>query len=441
MNSFVEKMANSRFMKKLEEISFTVSGMPSFSALSNGMGGAMGFIMIGAVVQVICVIGTTFFDMSTEGQLYQILQVPYTMTMGILAFFLAFNVANGYAKNLKMKSPVMCGLSAIVYFFLVACPLQTATLSDGSTIKAINIDNMGGTSMFVALVIAFASVRIHKFVVDHNWVIKMPDSVPEGILNSFNSIIPVGVNILVWYGIATILNVVSDGALTLSSLIIRVLSIPVNFLISVPGMFVVNALICFLWFFGIHGTGVVFTVIMVPMFMAYQTNAALAAQGLPLEFSPVFLFSAVSIIGGTGNTLPLVVLGLRAKSKSIKAISKAGLVPNVFNINEPVIFGMPVMYNAILFIPYLLNVVVITGLYYLAIHFGLVALPQVLILTTLPILFAVFMSTLDFKNVIFAALMFPVAMLIWYPFFKIYDKQCYENELAEEAGELETAKA
>lgn len=68
-------------------------------------------------------------------------------------------------------------------------------------------------------------------------------------------------------------------------------------------------------------------------------------------------------------------------------------------------------------------------------------MPQVLILTTLPILFAVFMSTLDFKNVIFAALMFPVAMLIWYPFFKIYDKQCYENELAEEAGELETAKA
>ena len=288
--------------------------------------------------------------------------------------------------------------------------------------------------MFVALVVAFGSVRIHKFVVDHNWVIKMPDSIPEGILASFNAIVPIAVNILVWYGLSTVLTIATVGQLTLAKLIIYVLSIPVNYLVSTPGMFVVVALICFLWFFGIHGTGVVFTVIMVPMFMAYQNNAQLAAAGQELVYNPVFLFSAVSIIGGTGNTLPLVCLGLNSKSEQIKTISRASLIPNIFNINEPVIFGYPIMYNAILFIPYLLNVVVVTLLYYLALTSGIIGMPQVLILTTLPILMGPFMSSLDWRNVVFSALMFPIVTLIWLPFFKIYERQCIENE---QAAELE----
>lgn len=103
MNNFIQKLADSKFMHWLEDFSLKISSMPSFSALSNGMGGAMGFIMVGAVIQVISVMGTTFFGLETTSQLYQILQVPYTFTMGILAFFLAFNVARAYAKNLKMK--------------------------------------------------------------------------------------------------------------------------------------------------------------------------------------------------------------------------------------------------------------------------------------------------------------------------------------------------
>lgn len=171
---------------------------------------------------------------------------------------------------------------------------------------------------------------------------------------------------------------------------------------------------------------------MVPMFMAYQTNAQLAAAGQELIYNPVFLFNAASIIGGTGNTLPLVCLGLNSKSEQIKTISRASLVPNIFNINEPVIFGYPIMYNAIMFIPYLLNVVVVTFLYYLALTSGIIGMPQALILTTLPVLMGPFMSSLDWRNVVFSAIMFPIVTLIWLPFFKIYEKQCIENEKAAE---------
>lgn len=422
----LEKIAESKFMKTLESISMKLSGSPAFSALSNGMGGSMGIIMIGAIVQIVCVLGTTFFGLDSTGTLYNVLYTPYRLTMGCLALFLAFNLANAYAKNLKMNG-ISSGICSIVCFLLVACPLHVVTVGE-SQMTVINLDNMGSSSMFVAMVIGFLSVRITKFAVDHNWVIRMPDVVPEGILNSFNSIIPTGLNILIWYGLATAISQFSGGTMTLASIITTALAVPVGYLTSVPGMFVVIIIQQFLWFFGIHGTGVVFNALMVPYVTAYMTNAELAAAGEPLVFAPVFLLTAASIMGGTGNTLALVVLGLRSKSEQIRTISRASFPTGLFNINEPVIFGFPIMYNPILFIPYLLNPLIVAVLMLIGYSTGLLACPQVLIMTTLPILMGPFMSTLDWRNVVFAALTFPITMVIWYPFYKMYEKDCIEKE-------------
>lgn len=431
--NILERIAESKFLKALESVSMKLSGSLAFSALSNGMGGAMGIIMIGAIVQIICVLGTTFFGLDSSGTLYEILYTPYRLTMGCLALFLAFNLANAYAKNLKMNG-ITSGICSIVCFLLVACPLHVVTV-DETSMTVINLDNMGSTSMFVAMVIGFLSVRITKFAVDHHWVIRMPDVVPEGILNSFNSIIPTGLNILVWYGLATAIDQFSGGSMTLASLITMALAIPVGYLTSVPGMFVVIIIQQFLWFFGIHGTGVVFNALMVPYITAYMTNAELAAAGQPLVFAPVFLLGATGIMGGAGNTLALVVLGLKSKSEQIRTISRVSFATGLFNINEPVIFGFPIMYNPILFIPYLLNPLIIAVLMLIGYSTGILACPQVLIMTTLPILMTQFMSTLDFKNVIFAAICFPITMLIWYPFYKIYEKECIEKEEEAKAAE------
>lgn len=134
----------------------------------------------------------------------------------------------------------------------------------GRAFDALNLSSLGTGGMFVAIIVGLCSVAISKFVIDHNWTIKLPDVVPEGIAHSFNAIIPMSVNIIVWYGISLIISAVSGGALTLSSLITLILSVPVNFLTSTPGMFVVHCSAQLCWFFGIHGTGVIFTVLMVP---------------------------------------------------------------------------------------------------------------------------------------------------------------------------------
>ena len=174
----------------------------------------------------------------------------------------------------------------------------------------------------------------------------------------------------------------------------------------------------FFWFFGIHGNGVVFTAIMIPLFTAYATNASLAAAGQPLQWSPLFLFDALYIMGGTGNTLPLCVMGLKSKSKRISAVSKAALVPGIMGINEPVIFGSPIMYNPILFIPFLLTPLIVGLLMLIAYQTGLISYPQVYIMTTLPVVFSTFMQTFDWRNCVFTILMFPVSCYyIFAPWF------------------------
>lgn len=434
METFVNKLAESKFMKTLEKISDKLSASPAFSSLSLGMGGTMGLIMIGAVVQIVLAIGTTFFGLDSSGEFYTRFYAIYQMTMGCMGLFMAFNLAYTYAKKMKMNG-VQAGFTSMICFFLVCSPIQSATADGGATFfNAISIDALGTGGLFVALIIGLVSVRISKFAVDHHLVIRMPDVVPEGILASFNSIIPSAINIALWYGIATAISIFTQGATTLPNLITYVLSIPLSYLFSPIGMILIICIAQLFWFFGIHGSGVIFSVIMVPYMAAYMTNAELAAQGLPLVFNAVFIMSGQAALGGAGNTLPLILMGLRSKSETIKTVSKAALPAGLFNINEPVIFGFPIMYNPIMLIPFVLCPVVCCLLFWAAYATGLIALPQVLILTTLPVLMHQFMSALDWKNVVFEAVLFPVCWIIYYPFFKVYERQMIAQE-AEAANE------
>ncbi len=437
MNSKLEQFANSGFMKKIQAFSVKLSQSPTFGTISQGMGGTMGLIMIGAVVQIICAIGGMAFGWKSGDALYNMLYMPYELTMGLLGLFMSFTLAYTYAKRLGLKMLIQSGFTSMVCFILVCSPIVSATTETGQTIRALNISSLGANGIFVAILIGLISVRITKFAIEHNWEIRMPDVVPEGILNSFNSIIPSGINILVWYGLAQVISQLTGGALTLGTLITKAISIPLSYLVSPLGMVVIVIVFCLSWFFGIHGGSVVFTAIM-PLYMAaYATNAELVAAGQPLPFNPIFLYGCVSVIGGAGNTLPLCVMGLRSKSKQISAVAKASFIPGLFNINEPAIFGFPIMYNPILLIPFILNSLVVMVILYFAYSFNLMMQPHILIMTTLPIGIQQFMATLDWRNFVFVFLMSPIIYLVYYPFFKIYEKQCLEKEKAEEEAELE----
>ena len=151
-----------------------------------------------------------------------------------------------------------------------------------------------------------------------------------------------------------------------------------------------------------------------------------------LAFNALFLMAGNNSLGGAGNILSLVLMGIRSKSKTLKTVSKAALPAAILNINEPVTFGFLIMYDPIMLIPFVLCPVVCALLYWAAYSTGLIALPSVMILTSLPVFMLQFMTTLDWKNVVFAIALLPVCWIIWYPFFKIYEKQMVEQETDDE---------
>ena len=419
-------------MQGLQKFSISLSNNDTFNSIAMGMGGTMGIIMIGAVVQIICALGSLILGWEAGQPLYDSIYMIYTLTMGMMGFFMCFSLAYNYSKKLKI-TPLQSGFTALICYIIVVSIPKLATIDGGEPFLSLDLAALGTTGIFSAILIGLLSVRISKFVIDRNWVIKLPDTVPEGVLNSFNSIIPAGINIIIWYGLSLLITSFSQGALTLSTIITYGLSVPLSYLTSPVGIFVLIILAQFFWFFGIHGNTIVFAAIIVPYIAAYSTNAELAASGQPLVFNAIFLYAAVAFLGGSGNTLPLVLMGLRSKSKQVKAVSRAALAPSLFNINEPIIFGYPIMYNPIMLIPFILCPLICAGLFAIGYLTGIIALPQVLILSSLPVFLSEFMISLSIRNVVFAVVMMVVCAAIWYPFFRIYEKQCIAKETSSEA--------
>lgn len=198
-------------------------------------------------------------------------------------------------------------------------------------------------------------------------------------------------------------------------------------------MFIFCTFAALLWCFGIHGTMILVPVIMPLGIQAATANGAAMAAGKPLVFYPVALFAGLAIAGGTGNTLPLALMGLRSKSKQISAVAKISAIPGWFGINEPLTFGMPIMYNPILCIPYVLNIPLVMLCTLIAYKVGFLTPAWINIAVLLPMGFGSYLGTLSWKNAIWDYLMLIPSALVWYPFFKAYEKQLVEKEKQVEA--------
>lgn len=435
----MEKLYESNFMKALQHFGEKLGSNKVLSSISGGMMACMGVILGGAFFQIIATLLTMTHLSTQTGALYQFFITPYNMTMGLFSVVIAFSVAYNYAKTLGMKTMVN-GVISMLMFLMVAAPAKTVTLVDGkTTFTGLDTTSLGGVGLFTALIIAILSVRIIHFFEKHHIVVKMPDSVPQFLQDSFSSLIPLAANILIWEGINTL--VIKAFTVSLPMAINVLLSIPLHVLTGVPGIIVLCVIATFLWSFGIHGSMVVFTVIMPVMVQAYTTNGTLVAAGKPAVFAPVFLFTALASCGGTGNTFPLVIMGLRSKSEQLKAISKAALVPGIFNINEPVAFGFPIMYNPILALPYILNVVVSMLVVWAGFAVGFFQNPYVMIMSAMPLGVGEFLSSMAWQNIFIPVVAFIVGFVVYYPFFKAYERQLVAKEAgAEETeGEGETA--
>lgn len=194
-----------------------------------------------------------------------------------------------------------------------------------------------------------------------------------------------------------------------------------------------------LWFFGINGTSVVFSIVFMIGLAGTGANAALVAEGLaPTNPMNLQLFR-YAMLGGAGGTLGLILLMWKSKSAKLKSLARISIVPGICSINEPITFGVPMTYNPVLAIPYIFTPSICVVLGYYAQVFGWITPGYVADPSFIPFFIQGWMSGMDFRNVIFMFLCIALSVLIYYPFFKVYEKQAVEKETkeAEEEDDFE----
>lgn len=432
-----EGLYESKAMAKLQEWGGKLQTNRALNAISSGMMSAMAIILAGAIFTILATILNLVGVIQTTDALYTWLSTPYSMTMGILSVVVSFAVGYIYSNNLELKGSLANGIVTMILFLLVAAPVQKVTLEGGSTMSVLDTTYLGGTGLFTALIIPLVSVKIIELCKKHHVYIEMPDAVPQFLSDAFATLVPLVICIVLWHGLNTLAK--SVFTVVLPGAIAGLISIPLTPLMSLPGMFVLGFVCMLLWSLGIHGSMVLSPVIMAPMIQFYSTNAELVASGQPAVFAPIALYGVMSCCGGTGNVLPLAVLCMRSKSEQLKAVGKAGIIPAVFNISEPMTFGTPIIYNPVIAIPFILNVLISMLVTYLLFAVNFYQPGYILIMTQLPIILQSFMPSMAWQNLFMAPIAFVIGILVYLPFVKVYDRQLCEQEAAAKA-EAEAAE-
>ena len=346
------------------------------------------------------------------------LLLPFQLSMGVMTLFISVGVAASLGRHYKLD-PITTGLLSLMSFLLVAAPMK-----DG----AISTQYFSGQGIFTALICAIYSTEVYAFLKRKNITIRLPEQVPTGVARSFEVLIPVLVIILTLHPLNLFIE--SETGMILPQAIMSLVKPLVSASDSLPAI-LISLFICqVLWFAGIHGALIV-TGIMNPFWMANlaENQAALAAGG---ELTHIYLqgfWDHYLLIGGVGSTLPLAFLLLRSKAIHLRTIGKMGVVPGLFNINEPILFGAPIVMNPVFFLPFILVPMVNAVLAYVATSMGLVARVVSLTPWTSPApLGASWAANWAFSPVIMCLVCMAMSAVMYYPFLKAYERTLLKQE-------------
>ncbi len=341
-------------------------------------------------------------------------------TLSSIAFYVVLVLPYLYAKRLEMKEPLSCVPLAIAAFLLLT-PTQLYT--------AIPADWLGHKGMFTAFLVVYLVVRFIKLCEDHNITIKMPAGVPHYIEATFAVLIPAFIIVFGCSLAGQALAATSFGSI--HQLIYTFIQTPLSNLgTGFFGLLITELMMTLAMFCGIHGSSVVPFMDALAI-AACEQNAAAIAAGLPIP--NIYSYGLLNTIqmGGIGATLGLAILLLvLAKSKRYRQLIKVAFVPQIFNIGEPLLFGLPIMLNPLLFIPYIGGVIVNTCVAYGAVAFGLIArFTGVNPSWTVPgILQGILTNSVPWQGALLQVVIILIDMAIWYPFVKIIDRQACKEE-------------
>lgn len=421
-------------MKKVLPLVGKFANLKAIVALKDGMTAILSATVVGSVFLLLAEfpykpIKDLLFNAGISTYFYQI----YNSTFNILALICVVTISYYYAKNEKID-PLGNIVTSVVSFMIVSN--QFIFINDQKIDGVLSLSNMlNSRGMIAAILVSLVSSYVYCVFIKNKITIKMPDTVPGGVQNSFSALIPAFVIWSFSAALYALVRYISSGG-DLIDLIYKIVQSPLLSLTdSLGGVMIIGFIVSFLWWFGIHGNNVVSGVMTGIWLSATAANLDLVKAGSAVTLENgghivTYQFHNLLVtMTGSGITIGIVLAMLfRAKSKQYKEVGKLAIIPAIFNINEPVVFGTPIVFNPILFLPFTLVPTFVSGISYLAIKSGIVPLfggvnpPW----TTPPILSGLISG--GPRMALLQLVIILISTLIYYPFIMILDKEAYENE-------------
>jgi len=410
MNHFLEN--------QLVPIMMKIGNNVILVAVRNGIAFTLPFIIAGSVFLIVANLPIPGWS-GWIGQYAALLSIPVQATFGAIGLIAAVGISYNLARHYELD-----GLSC------VCITVAVFLLSQIDEHHKINVDNFGASGLFSAIILSVMTVYIVRFFIQRKIYITLPDGVPPAVLQSFVSLAPAFVCLMLIWVVRVVLNFDINAFFTL------ILSPLVTGLDTLPGMLLLVGLISLLWCCGIHGTNVL-SGITSPIFLKFiaeNTEAYLSHQPIP-HVSAEGFYTIFICSGGSGATMGLVLAMLMSKSRYYRSVGRVSVGPSLFCINEPVIFGVPMVLNPLMMIPLVLTPMVICTCSWLLMSFGIIGKPVFQIPWTMPpILNAYFATGGNIPAAIWSGCMVLISAVMYFPFFKMLEKK----QLAQEKRENET---
>ncbi|WP_370773199.1 PTS sugar transporter subunit IIC [Faecalibacillus intestinalis] len=416
-----------KFMDKLTAFSGKLAKNSAIQTIMFAFMLLLPFSMIGGFAGLFNGIGfESYQQFITSFGLKQVFSVIYQWTVGMFSIYLAFAVGYSFAtKNKLEKSAIVIGITSLVCFMIIT-PFNVPTEAYGAA--TLPMDWLGSSGMFSSIVISFVVGWIFKLCKKYNISIKLPEQVPPYIANQFTALIPVIVSAILFAFVSKFFSGTEYGSF--HQLIYSIIALPIKNLSSnLFGFWIISMMMYALWFFGIHGGMICGPMIMV-LFMQMQVENLTAYQnGLALPH----MFCGDALTFGSGSLPLLIALLLFAKAKSNRSIAKIALVPSLFGVDEPSYFGIPMIYNPLFFLPWVIIGPTLsvfgTQLFKIIGILGAANGSAGQNAANLPFFVG---NTMNYgiSGLILGLFIFAIMVVVYIPFVKAYDKQKLNEENA-----------
>lgn len=446
-----KKSVQSFFEEKFMPVAAKIGNQKHLIALRDGIMFTMPLLIIGSIFIILAELPINAYQnlmASIFGENWTAFEgVALNGTMGIISliavFGIAYSLAGSYEVDGKKIDGIPAGVLAVASFFIVNIVSVFGTGDDA--VEAWGTSIFSSQYLFLAIVVSLGAAEIYRLMLQKKIVITMPKSVPPTVARSFTALLP-GFVIIIFFMLVRLGFSFTPWS-DLATFVQSVLKKPIEFAGS---SYIGTVFACLfehlLWSVGIHGSSIM-TAVMEPIWIS-NAGANLeafkaGAKSLPNIVTYTFYENGVWM-GGSGATLAVVVYMLVfAKSKLVKQIGRLAIVPGIFNINEPVVFGLPVVLNPFLMIPYILAPIAVTTVSYFGTLIGIFPYTTgVIIPWTTPYFISGYLMTGgNVMGVVAQVILFAVAFVIWLPFIRVWDRRNYLSEKQSEEVNAMTVQA